>query len=393
MKYERFTLANSDLRYDCHEEQEDTLSLEMIRNNAFEMHWLLKMKENRENAVCSSYQYDISNLESLKKYFSENAVNRETVYGILKQILQCLQKCSFYMIPSDQIALDESLVFYDKVIKKIYLCCVPVCGEKQSGILRQFLCRVLDMIYLDVDSFCHQNLFQNLYEKIEEGEDRLSYILEQLEVLYPEKQQKEKTQPVQSEKNEKISESTVYVERNVNQPLPVQEETSFVQRILKTKNPASGNLGFMERFRQIQNSNGASTHTASSRPVPVPTRSSAVAHTMLISHEEPDQKAFLICPIGKVQIDPNGSIIGRRNAYTTERITIFFESIHVSAYHARLEYDFDKKIYTVTDFSKTTGVKKNGKVIPKNSAVRIDHNDELIFGDVACRVVLEEEKK
>lgn len=176
----------------------------------------------------------------------------------------------------------------------------------------------------------------------------------------------------------------------------------FGSREGKSRQEHGSNL--MAQLRGVQNGNGKAEPRLQQPVQPLVQASAAqriqtngqknapYGGTVLILHEEPEEKGFLICQLGKLPIDPEGSRIGRLHGATSQRITIFFDSSHVSSYHALLAYDFERNCFTVTDFS-STGVKHNGVRIPKETPIVLKDQDTLVFGDVACRVQLEQSGK
>ncbi|WP_295219007.1 DUF6382 domain-containing protein [Ruminococcus sp.] len=397
----------------------DMISVEMIRRNQREMHCLLPIRFVTENGYIHALEYDISFMKTLEEYLKHFAINKKRFAEIAVTVLDHLERCSYYMLPYTQISIQIGDIYLDPATMSIALLCFPLKNQEQEMNLRSFFMDLLEHVYLDVNSFDENGDFQKLYDTISEQKADILTIREDLNLFLGETGDaagKQNTTPdsrrehmiTRNGEQYEVRQDLVEVAQAVPQ-IPVQSAvsgsgTQGKLRIPSLKlfskahgeesaKPSGGGLMAQLRKAQGGTTDGVSTQIPGSVPQVGnisyhPQTSSHNSGTILILHDEPDTKAFLICKNRKLQIDPEGIGIGRLHGVTQEKVGIFFDSVHVSAYHALLSYDFEHDYYTVTDFS-STGIRKNGVRIPKGVPVQLEHNDALTFGDVPCRIVLE----
>lgn len=425
----KFEKTEQKLIYNLQPQDElDMISVEMIRRNQREMQCLLPMQFLMENGYIYALEYDISSMRTLEDYLKHFAINKKRFSEIAGAILNHLERCSYYMLPYTQVSLQIGDIYLDPATLRIVLLCFPLKNQEQEMNLRSFFMDLLEHVYLDINSFEENADFQKLYDIIGEQKADILTIREDLNLFLgksnasaqkcneiPDPQRKRLI--TQTGKQHEPHQDLVEVVQTIPQT-PVQNAVfgnggvqgklripsfKLFSKHVEQEAPKPSGSGLIAQLRRAQDGDAAedvSTPLSGSN-VNVSTQQSVgigcqLSHnpasqkngTILILHDEPEIKAFLICETGKLQIDPEGIGIGRLHGVTQEKVGIFFDSVHVSAYHALLRYDFEHNYYTVTDFS-STGIRRNGVRIPKGVAVQLEHNDALTFGDVPCRIVLE----
>lgn len=418
---EQFQWEQHKLHYTLSpQEQPDKISMEMIQRNQKEIDFLLPMRFITENGYVTGLEYEGMTMRSLGQYLRDYAINRKKFLDIAQRLLHQLRRCSDYMLPLSQIALDAEHIYLDPATMQIGLLCIPVVQAEECVQLRELFLDLLERVYLDAGSFQETEVFQQIYDAVaEKGTDlsTLDRVLESFEESKPKNQAASQEplhmpeqKPMQREQENMRQSDLVNVAqetRTVAAAAQSREKKSmlsglFCSREGKSRQEHGSNL--MAQLRGVQNGNGKAEPRLQQPVQPLVQASAAqriqtngqknapYGGTVLILHEEPEEKGFLICQLGKLPIDPEGSRIGRLHGATSQRITIFFDSSHVSSYHALLAYDFERNCFTVTDFS-STGVKHNGVRIPKETPIVLKDQDTLVFGDVACRVQLEQSGK
>ncbi len=430
MQEQAWNKTEQALRYTLQEEdQPDLLSMEMIQRNEAELQWLLPMQFERKDGKLREFVYDCTAMTSLKEYLKEFAIQKKWFYETANSVLDHLEQCDYYMIPRKEILLRLDTVYFDAATMRTALLCLPICQEASGCDLRQFFLDLLDHIYLDVNAFQESGDFQKLYDGLEKETLDIPEMRKKLKEFMgissetPETQQpisKMRTmtetpssQPVQdlievagNAAARSIPQATMQQQATGKKKMPSLNQLFGKKEPAANAAPTGGNNrggGFMAQLRSAQKSKtGTQPAAAPTAPVQYAAAPQLVRHpdgqlsgvkggTIMILHDDPDMKAYLICRSGKLQINPEGTNVGRSFGKTAEHIDICLDSVHVSSYHAHLEYDFEKDCYTVTDHS-STGTQQNGSKLSKQVPSELHDGDTLIFGDVSCRVVLEETK-
>lgn len=392
----------------------DSISSEMIRCSRKELTVLLPMHFVMQNGVLERIEYSTAGMKPLNSYLEKFAINKKRFADIAGRILDALEECSYHMIPETQIFLELDSLYIDIATMKICLLCVPVKQITKPYDLKQFFSSFIESIYLDVDSGHESDAFQRMYDMLPGQDLTIEKMRENLDILLhgvvkdaTASEQPAASESIRKDKSFDIRSALVDVvqENAVSMPAaaagkPDKKNSllkslgSHTQKEDKKSKKSSAPSDLMSMFRKAQNNaepvSQQMLHQEANRSAAEPVKTSSNSgRTVLILHDDPDQTAYLIYGSNKIRIDAEGTVIGRLGGNAGRKVDIYLDSVHVSSCHAVISYDFENMKYTVTDHS-STGTVLNGSRIQKSVPAELHHNDMLVFGDVPCRILLED---
>lgn len=156
--------------------------IRMIQENQIRGLIPVKVLGEGENTI---YEYDITGLVSLKKYYSEKKITREEMHSFLKQIQEVMDTAEAYLLNPNRLLLETEYIFSED--GEYSFCYLPQ-GEEDSG--RSFH-RLMDEFvqwtdYQDISSvktafFLHKETMKDNYS--------LKRVVEKLEILEKEKEE------------------------------------------------------------------------------------------------------------------------------------------------------------------------------------------------------------
>lgn len=197
----------------------ESYQIRMIQENQIRGLIPIKVLGEEGNTI---YEYDITGLVSLKKYYSQKKLTQEEMYRFLKQIQEVMDTAEAYLLNPNKLLLEAEYIFYDD--ETYSFCYLP---QREEDIGRSFH-RLMDEFvqwtdYQDISSvktafFLHKETMKDNYS--------LRRVVEKLEI-----QEKEKEEYKEKGKEErKMTEIALETDRIQHDWIAHQETGS---RILK----------------------------------------------------------------------------------------------------------------------------------------------------------------
>ena len=154
------------------DEKED-YALQMVVNN--DIKGLLKM-EIQKIDDSKYYLYDITGMQSMKKYSEKESLQKEQIKRILQDILGTIQNSAAYLLEADDFVLDPAYIFLYKSNYQVYLCYKR--GYHQ--ILEEQLVKLLEYIMDKVDYKDDESVtfVYHLYQMVREEDCTLQVLME-----------------------------------------------------------------------------------------------------------------------------------------------------------------------------------------------------------------------
>lgn len=154
------------------DEKED-YALQMVTNNNIK--GLLKMEIQKIDDH-KYYLYDVTGMQSMKKYSEKEMLKKIQIKKILQDILGTIQNSAAYLLEADDFVLDPAYIFLHKSNYQVYLCYKR--GYHQ--ILEEQLVELMEYIMNQVDYGDDEsvNFVYHLYQMVREEDCTLQVLLE-----------------------------------------------------------------------------------------------------------------------------------------------------------------------------------------------------------------------
>ncbi len=157
--------------------------IRMIREN--EIRGLIPVKAHGEGE-CTVYEYDVTGLMSLEKYYKQRKITQEEMCSFLKQIQEAVDMTESYLLDPNRLLLEAEYIFYEE--GTYHFCYFPQGeGEIRSSFHKLMEAFVQWTDYQDISSiktafFLHKETMKENYS--------LKRIVKKLETVKEEQQEK-----------------------------------------------------------------------------------------------------------------------------------------------------------------------------------------------------------
>lgn len=401
----------------------DEVAERMINNNQNKISSIAPVLFNRMNGVCDSMRFDITGKVPLSEYIYHRITQNQFKILILK-IIESIEQLDDYMLDLSQIYLNKDYIFINEISLEISFICIALQNRTRLNNLQKFFLDLITNMSVDV-AVSEEDYFHRVWNIVQSGSFSLKNVQNALNAGTKEKEPElnikntASSEPVKTiapksgiselnsrytteEKNDESPKSSGWLSKikkiikgNSSESEHKSENSGGLASILENKQPVS------EPVNHISEDLG--TNILSSELEPPVNSVNVKSHgffqagfsqdeTMLL--ETPSKvnwnipKCFLKSGSEIYQINTPSFKIGRKNAFSREKINLFIDSRQVSAYHAEIISDFANNKFWIVDYS-LNWTCINDQVISKNIKVPLSNNCEINFCGNKFRFIIE----
>lgn len=361
---------------DISEKEFPAYAYKMIKANSIP--GLLSFSESESNSV-TSFWFDITAKKSLRTYFSQEGINRNTIYVFLKSLSDCMDTMSKYLLDPSLLLISPDAVFLknEGVGWQAYFACVP----QESGKYDRGLVSVMEYIIQNVDhaDMDAVKISYKLYEMAEKQDTSISGLLEVLSESYEEAPDNEPLDidvpKVHCDPYEDTGESEVF--ESIWEDEKKKKSFSIMSALGKIKNELEHEKH--KRKKPVWDEKNLEDLILD----PTPYNDAKFNNqTAILQGERP--ASHRLCYLGRgphrdIIIDTNPLRIGSRD---TDNDAVIKEGV-VSRCHARIT--LNKGEYFLEDLESKNGTYLNGKILGFRCKERLSPGDRISFANVGYR--------
>ncbi len=400
----------------------DEVAERMINNNQNKISSIAPVLFNRMNGVCDTMRFDITGKIPLSEYISYRMTQSKFRILILK-IIESIEQLDDYMLELSQIYLNKDYIFINELNSEISFICIALQNRTRLNNLQKFFLDLITNMSVDV-SVSEEDYFHRVWNIVQSGSFSLKNVQDALN-RYNNKEKKPDVSTQDSISNELVK--TITPKISVSEPRYIPEEKSDentkssgflskIKKIIKGSNLKSEN--------KEENIGGLASILETKQPAPEPINHSfdelgtnilsselrapvssvntkrngffeagfSQNETMLLEVPEMVNKNISECFLKSnseiYHINTPSFKIGRKNAFSKEKIDLFIDSKQVSAYHAEIISDFTQNKFWIIDYS-LNWTCVNDVVIRKNIKIPLANNSEINFCGNKFKFIIE----
>ena len=250
-KYEK-ELNRVNLQIETHQFYEEDYQMRMLREN--EIAGLAKVECQHINGE-SLFNYDVSNMMSLRKKHEMMELRCEDIYHLVEVIIETVEEMQSYFLSADRLVLDPSLIYWNK--EKWSFIYLPV---KKSNLnkafheLTEYFVKTLDykeMEGIQLASFLHKETLQENFN--------LKEIIDRYEEIYKKKREIEELTEEEGEEEKEgeeltrnfLTEEDEYIGINIEDYQAVRESPGKFQLYGEDKNENQKNEKTKKKANKI----------------------------------------------------------------------------------------------------------------------------------------------